>query len=96
MRLVLMYCQSDDCTYSCEIVHPIEAESPEAAYSMLVDKALEIRRDPESIDSEFEMFGQRFCSMYLTFLNENKQYEADMFVQVLTLDEWFKNYGDSK
>ncbi len=85
MRLVLIYSQSDDCTYSCECVHPIEAESPEAAYCAIADKALEVRKNNKY---EFEMFGLAFDPCYLTFLNDGK-YEIDSGLKILTIDEWF-------
>ncbi len=90
MRLVLIYSVSDGATYGFNIVLPIEAESKESAYVALIDKALEIRKNPESVDSDFEMFGHSFSSIDLTTWDSGKV-EADYGIQILTIDEWFSS-----
>ncbi len=51
-RFVLKYTVGDGCTYSCDIVVPIEAESIEEIYVKLSEKALAVAKEYEEHEQE--------------------------------------------
>ena len=82
MRLVMLYTFGDGCTYSCDRVFPMVAESPEAALCEFEELYNQYKGDWKA--GPFTFANEEFYSN--DFECDGKYYAPDF----LTLDEWFK------
>lgn len=88
MQLVIKYTVSDGCTYSCDVTQPVLYESAEA---FIVDfenfchenRIYDILKQPV-------FAGIKWCPD--EFFENDIYYSPD----ILTVDEWFKNYAGDK
>ena len=82
MKLVLLYNNSDGCTYSCDVVRPVEYESPEQA---LIDFEKAAR---DNHLGTFEFGGWYFSGQ--DFFFHKTQISLP---EILTIDQWFNSHG---
>lgn len=84
IRMVLVYTESDGCTFSAEVVLPILYESTEAA---LVDfeSCFEDAKASKDAYGFFDFAGHQFHTS--SFIEGDKTYLPSF----LTIDEWFAN-----
>ena len=82
MRLVMLYTFGDVCTYSCDRVFPLVAESPEAALCAFEELYNKHKGDWQS--GPFTFAGEEF---FTSDFECNGLYYAPDF---MTIDEWFK------
>lgn len=93
MRLVVTYTRSDGCTYSFQVIEPVEYLSAE---DFIVDfEALcksKVGQDGrvDFNNDEFSLANKDFSTCDFFYMPEGgKKYELDL-PEVLTLDEWFE------
>lgn len=77
MKIVLLYNDSDCCTYSCDVVKPIEHDSIESAY-VEFDEAL-----TKAGNGLFRVFGIEFVGY---------KFSDGYRPQLMTVDEWYEKY----
>lgn len=63
MRLVMIYNVGDDCTYSCEIIKPIEYESKEKAILDFGSKLLEVQENFNKYSKADDLWQNRYNSI---------------------------------
>lgn len=63
MRLVMLYTVSDGCTYSCDVVKPIEYESVEQARLDFGSKILEIEEKQSAYRKAYSQWENRINSL---------------------------------
>ena len=63
MRLVMIYNVGDDCTYSCEVIRPIEYESKEKAILDFGSKLLEVQELFNKYEKERAVWQNRYDSI---------------------------------
>jgi hypothetical protein len=85
MKLVLLYTNTDGYTYSCDVVRPIEYDSPEQA---IVDFEAAARESRERKGVSFKFAG-------FTFDQTDFFYHKDRFdpPEFLTINQWFNSHG---
>lgn len=99
MRLVMCFSDGDGCTYSCDVVHPIEYSSAEQAIvdfeqlcieaKAAVDAASRARQAAWTPNAGMFYFaGHEFH--YGTFYSRKDTFFPPEF---LTVDEWFQKYA---
>lgn len=80
MKIVMMYTQTDGCTYASDCTLPINHESVEAA-------AYEFEQALSQAElGVFEVFNKEFWAAHF-----NDEYRPEF----LTIDEWFDKYSAS-
>lgn len=94
MRLVMIFEESDGCTYSCTTTLPIEYESAEAAildFENLCKKQFELQ---DWRNDTFEFAGRKFwASLFYereVGTSRRHSYNSPKF---MTIDEWFEYEG---
>jgi hypothetical protein len=84
MKLVICYSVGDCCTYSCDVVRPVEYESAEAAIVEFERLAVEARAASGYV---FWFAGHEFDTS--DFFWKNTTPDRLYLPEILTIDEWF-------
>lgn len=104
MKLVMLYTVGDGYTYSCDIVKPLEYESKEKAeYDLLELCESQMKNNPNESCINFAGHQLDYLDFYYEGTCESRK-NPEIKVQskyvysppsILTIDEWFKDEGQT-
>lgn len=100
MKLVMIWADSDGCTYSCEVVQPFEYESIDKAqfdFLELCEKNIDSNKSFQFAGHEFNAY-QHYITEYIEPKHKRKSKEPVMSArkycepEMYTLEDWFESY----